>query len=106
VRFLPRGVPKSQYSARNWFDIWFPNLAPSVGTMRLGRRASTPAQWSAFVRKYKSEMALPHARHDIRLLAALSHAADFSVGCSCAQEDRCQRTILWQLLIENGATVG
>jgi uncharacterized protein YeaO (DUF488 family) len=74
--------------------------------MRLGRRASTPAQWSAFVRKYKSEMALPHARHDIRLLAALSHAADFSVGCYCEQEDRCHRTILWQLLIENGATVG
>jgi uncharacterized protein YeaO (DUF488 family) len=106
VRLLPRGVPKSQYSKQDWFDVWFPNLAPSVETMRLGCEASTPALWSAFARRYKAEMATPLARHDIRLLAALSQSADFSVGCYCKTEDRCHRSILKQLLIENGASVG
>jgi uncharacterized protein YeaO (DUF488 family) len=106
VRLLPRGVPKTQCSKRDWFDVWFPNLAPSVETMRLGRETSTPAKWAAFARRYKAEMDLPHARHDIRLLAAPSHSADFSVGCYCQREDRCHRSILMKLLIASGATVG
>jgi uncharacterized protein YeaO (DUF488 family) len=105
VRRPPRGVPKTQFSAQNWYDVWFPNLAPSLGTMRLGLKAASPAQWAAFARKYKSEMAAPSARHDLELLAALSHTTDFSVGCYCEHEDRCHRSILRQLLIENGAKV-
>jgi uncharacterized protein YeaO (DUF488 family) len=106
VRRPPRGVPKAQFSAQNWYDVWFPNLAPSVATMKLGQAAASPAQWSAFARKYKAEMAAPEARHDLELLAVLSHTADFSVGCYCQHEDRCHRSILRQLLIENGAKVG
>jgi uncharacterized protein YeaO (DUF488 family) len=98
-------VPKAQFSAQNWYDVWFPNLAPSVATMKLGRQAASPAQWSAFTRKYKAEMAAPEARHDLELLAALSHAANFSVGCYCEHEARCHRSILRQLLVENGAKV-
>ena len=105
VRLLPRGVPKSEYAKKDWFDVWFPNLAPSASTMKLGRAASTPAHWSAFARRYKAEMASPGARSDLRLLAALSHAADFSVGCYCENEDRCHRSILRRLLVENGASV-
>jgi uncharacterized protein YeaO (DUF488 family) len=105
VRRPPRGVPKTQFSAKNWYDVWFPNLAPSLATMKLAQRAATPAQWSAFARKYKAEMAAPGAKHDLELLAALSHATDFSVGCYCENESHCHRSILRQLLIANGAMV-
>lgn len=105
VRRPPRGVPKAQFSTQNWYDVWFPNLAPSVETMKLGQEAVSSAQWSAFTRKYKAEMAAPGARHDLELLAVLSHTSDFSVGCYCEHEDRCHRSILKQLLVENGAKV-
>jgi uncharacterized protein YeaO (DUF488 family) len=105
VRRPPRGVPKAQFSTQNWFDVWFPNLAPSLETMKLGRRAESLAEWSAFVKKYKTEMATPEARHDLELLAVLSHTSDFSVGCYCQHENRCHRSILKQLLIEHGAMV-
>jgi len=98
-------VPKAQFSTQNWYDVWFPNLAPSVETMKLGQEAGTPAQWSAFARKYRAEMAAPGAKHDLELLAALSHTTDFSVGCYCQNEDRCHRSILKRLLVENGAKV-
>ena len=105
VRRPPRGVPKAQFSSQNWYDVWFPNLAPSVTTMKLGLKAESPAEWSAFTRKYKAEMAAPEAKHDLALLAALSHTVDFSVGCYCQDEARCHRSILKQLLVENGAKV-
>ena len=105
VRRPPRGVPKAEFAAQNWYDVWFPNLAPSVETLRLGRRAASRAQWSRFARKYRAEMAEPEARHDLELLAALSHAADFSVGCYCEHENHCHRSLLRQLLAENGARV-
>lgn len=105
VRRPPRGVPKALFSKQNWYDVWFPNLAPSLDTMKLGLKAASAAQWSAFARKYRTEMAAPEARHDLELLAVLSHTADFSVGCYCEHEDHCHRSILKQLLIENRAKV-
>ena len=105
VRRPPRGVPKAQFAAQNWYDVWFPNLAPSFETMKLGQEAASQAQWSAFTRKYKAEMAEPEAKHDLKLLAALSQTADFSVGCYCEHENRCHRSILKQLLVDNGAKV-
>ena len=105
VRRPPRGVPKAEFAAQNWYDVWFPNLSPSVATMKLGQAAESPAQWSAFAKKYRAEMAAPEARHDLELLAALSHTADFSVGCYCAHEDHCHRSILRQLLVDLGAKV-
>jgi len=105
VRRPPRGVPKSEFASGNWYDVWFPNLAPSVETMKLGQAAATPAQWAAFARKYRAEMSAPEAKHDLELLAALSHAADFSVGCYCEKEEHCHRSILRELLAESGAKV-
>ncbi len=105
VRRPPRGVPKSEFSSQNWYDVWFPILAPSVETMKRGQAATSPAQWSAFARKYKAEMAEPEARQALALLAALSHATNFSVGCYCENENRCHRSVLRQLLIESGARV-
>ena len=103
VRRPPRGVPKARFAVENWYDVWFPNLAPSVETVKLGLAAASPAQWAAFMRKYRAEMGAPVAKHDLELLAVLSHRADFSVGCYCEDESRCHRSVLRQLLIENGA---
>ena len=105
VRRPPRGVPKARFGKDNWYDVWFPNLAPSLPTMKLGLQAETPAQWSRFARKYRSEMSSPDASHAVGLLAALSHHAGFSVGCYCADESRCHRSILRKLLLEAGAEV-
>lgn len=105
VRRPPRGVPKSRFASGNWYDVWFPNLAPSLGTMQLGLGARTDADWRRFARKYRAEMARPEARHDLELLAALSHATDFSLGCYCADESRCHRSILRELLVTAGARV-
>lgn len=103
VRRPPRGVPKSEFAKQNWYDVWFPNLAPSVATMKLGLEAETPPQWNAFARKYRAEMNTPEAKHTLALLAALSQSTDFSVGCYCEDESHCHRSILKELLRENGA---
>jgi uncharacterized protein YeaO (DUF488 family) len=105
VRRPPRGVPKAKFSSENWYDVWFPNLAPSLPIMKLGLAASSPAQWATFKRKYRAEMSAPAAKHDLQLLAALSRRTNFSVGCYCENEEHCHRSILKQLLVENGASV-
>lgn len=105
VRRPPRGVPKSEFSRQNWYDVWFPNLAPSTETMKLGQSAESAADWNAFVRRYKSEMNRPEAKHELALLATLSRTADFSVGCYCEDEARCHRSVLRELLAENGARI-
>jgi len=92
-----------QFAAQNWYDVWFPNLAPSVATMKLGQEATSAAQWAAFTRKYRVEMSAPEARHAIELLAALSQSANFSIGCYCEDESHCHRSILRQLLAKCGA---
>lgn len=105
VRRPPRGVPKAEFASQNWYDVWFPNLAPSVETMKLGQEATTPAQWTAFTKKYRAEMATPDNSHAIELLAVLSHQTNFSVGCYCEDEAHCHRSVLRALLVEKGAKV-
>jgi uncharacterized protein YeaO (DUF488 family) len=105
VRRPPRGVPKAEFAARDFYDVWFPNLAPSLETMKLGQAASTPAQWAAFTKRYRAEMAAPEHSHAIALLAALSHQSNFSVGCYCEDEARCHRSLLRELLVVQGAEV-
>jgi uncharacterized protein YeaO (DUF488 family) len=105
VRRPPRGVKKSEYSSANWYDVWFPNLAPSAGTMKLGQSARTESEWKDFLRKYRAEMATPENSRTLNLLAALSHQSDFSVGCYCSDELRCHRSALRALLVERGAKV-
>lgn len=106
VRRPPRGVPKTEYARRDWYDVWFPLLAPSLPAMKQALAAKTPAQWQAFARKYRAEMARPEARHAIELLAALSRRTNFSVGCYCEDESRCHRSILRELLTDHGAKIG
>jgi uncharacterized protein YeaO (DUF488 family) len=105
VRRPPRGVPKSEFAAQNWYDVWFPNLAPSAETVKLAQQATTEREWAAFVKKYRAEMAIPENSRTLDLLAALSHQSDFSVGCYCADESHCHRSILRALLAERGAKI-
>jgi uncharacterized protein YeaO (DUF488 family) len=106
VRRPPRGVSKSQYARQNWYDVWFPELAPSARIVKLAQAAKTDRQWAAFVRRYRAELAAPEKRRLLNLLAALSHQANFSVGCYCADESRCHRSVLRMLLQEHGARLG
>jgi uncharacterized protein YeaO (DUF488 family) len=105
VRRPPRGVPKEKFATENWYDVWFPNLAPCVATMKLGLTATTTAQWKAFTRKYRAEMSTPENSRTLDVLAALSQRTNFSMGCYCENEAHCHRSILRQLLQEKGAKI-
>ena len=105
VRRPPRGVPKSAYASQDWYDVWFPNLAPSPEAVALARSAATEREWSAFVKRYRAEMDTPDNRRTLDLLAALSRDADFSLGCYCKEESRCHRSVLRDLLMKRGAKV-
>jgi len=106
VRHPPRGVPKSQHAAQNWYDVWFPELAPSARLVKTGKTATTQRQWDAFAKGYRREMAAPDKARMLGLLAALSRRADFSVGCYCEEESRCHRSVLRALLKDRGAELG
>lgn len=103
VRRPPRGVPKTEFARQNWYDVWYPNLAPSMETMKLGQEADDEAKWNAFAKRYRAEMKQPDATRTMELLAQLSHGANFSMGCYCQDESRCHRSILRALLSEHGA---
>jgi len=108
VRRPPRGVPKTEFASQDWYDVWYPNLAPSVEAMKQAQeaqKAESPAQWNAFVRKFKAEMAEPDASRSLDLLAALSHGTSLAVGCYCEEESRCHRSVLRSLLAERGAKI-
>jgi uncharacterized protein YeaO (DUF488 family) len=105
VRRPPRGVPAARFASEDWYDVWYPVLAPSVETMKLAKAAKTDRDWAAFAKRYRAEMAEPAASRTLDLLAALSHTADFAVGCYCEDEARCHRSLLRELLAQRGARI-
>jgi len=106
VRKPPRGVRKADYAARDYFDVWLPELAPSAPLVSWAQsKPFTPQRWGVFQRRYRREMRQPAAQRLIALLAALSSQTNFSVGCYCEDETRCHRSLLKRLLIEQGAEV-
>lgn len=105
VRRPPRGVPKSEHASRNFYDVWLPDLAPSEALVKEGLQAGDARAWRAFERKYRAEMKRPDAARLLALLAALSTQTDFSVGCYCADQAQCHRSVLRELLREHGATL-
>lgn len=105
VRRPPRGVPKNQFASRDFYDVWLPELAPSEALLKVGRAAEGERGWRMFVRRYRAEMKAPDRRHLLDLLAALSRTTDFAVGCYCADEERCHRSVLRALLAEHGAVI-
>lgn len=105
VRHPPRGVRKEDHARQNWYDVWFPDLAPSPALVKRGRAAATASDWAAFVERFRAEMSAPEKVRILRLLAALSRTANLSVGCYCEDEDRCHRSVLREMLAEHGATL-
>ncbi len=105
VRRPPRGVPKERFASDDWYDVWYPNLAPSAETVQMALAAQSDKELAAFARRYRSEMSQPDASRSLDLLAALSHSANFSVGCYCADEARCHRSLLRGLLADRGAAL-
>jgi uncharacterized protein YeaO (DUF488 family) len=103
VRRPPRGVRKKDFARLDWYDVWYPVLAPSVAVMKVGLAADSEREWATFSRKYRAEMRAPTASQSLDVLAALSHHANFSVGCYCENESRCHRSVLRALLVERAA---
>ena len=107
VRRPPRGVPADRFAKDDWYDVWYPELSPSAALVAkaLSSTADDDKTWRAFVKKFRAEMNEPAARRTLDVLAALSHDANFAVGCYCADEARCHRSVLRALLEERGAVV-
>jgi uncharacterized protein YeaO (DUF488 family) len=105
VRRPPRGVPKAEHASRDLYDVWLPNLAPSEALLKEALRAADERAWRRFERRYRAEMKRAEAAHLLDLLAALSHQTNLSVGCYCADEAHCHRSVLKALLLEHGATL-
>ena len=103
VRRPPRGVPKAEHASRDFYDVWLPDLAPSEALVKQALRASDERAWRAFAKRYRAEMKRPEAARLLALLAALSRETNLSVGCYCAEEARCHRSVLRALLAEHGA---
>jgi uncharacterized protein YeaO (DUF488 family) len=103
VRRPPRGVPKSEYAKRNFYDVWLPNLAPSQELVSMALASADERTWNAFQRGFRAEMRRPDAARLLDLLAALSHQTDFSLGCYCESESHCHRSVLRELLAERRA---
>ena len=113
VRRPPRGVPKADFASHDWYDVWYPNLSPTPDLMKLALSthahpdsAQAQKDWAHFVREFHKEMAQAEAARSLDVLAALSHGAQFSLGCYCEDEARCHRSVLRALLAERGAEIG
>lgn len=105
VRRPPRGVPKAEHASRDFYDLWFPDLAPSEELVKAAMAAEDEKTWARFTRAYRAEMKTPAASRALDLLAALSHQTNLAVGCYCANEAHCHRAILRELLLARGAAV-
>jgi uncharacterized protein YeaO (DUF488 family) len=105
VRRPPRGIPKKEFAARNFYDVWLPNLAPSEKLLKEGLSVADERGWKAFARRYRAEMKASDIARILDTLAALSHHTNFSVGCYCADQSRCHRSLLRELLLEKGANL-
>jgi len=105
VRRPPRGVKKERLAADDWYDVWLPQLAPSAELVKEALSSDSSATWAKFARKYRREMAAPENARLLGFLAALSRQTNFSVGCYCADESHCHRSILRELLRESGAVI-
>ena len=105
VRRPPRGIRKEDYGSKDFYDVWFPNLSPSESLLKQARAADDEKSWKTFKRKFLAELKKPGSSKDLDLLAALSHHTDISIGCYCADESRCHRSILREVLLQRGADV-
>ncbi len=102
VRYPPRGVPKAELAARDFYDVWLPALAPSTELLRWAKDHSLVDSWPQFSRRYLREMASGDAAHLLDALAALARQTNFTVGCYCPDAAHCHRSLLRRLFEERG----
>lgn len=100
VRYLPRGVKKSDLARLDYFDVWLPILAPSRDLLSQYKNSGMTDQ--TFFRRYRSEMKATDPRQVIRLLAELARNTPISICCYCEDESRCHRTVLAELILQEG----
>jgi len=106
VRRPPRGVRKEDLAKQDYFDVWTPELAPTSDLVSWAlSEPFTPPRWRRYERAYRSQMGKPPAKRLINLLAELSHQTNFSIGCYCADESKCHRSLLRHLLETAGADI-
>ena len=105
VRRPPRGVRKEDFAAKDFFDVWFPNLSPSAELVKQAQSADDQRSWLAFKKRFRAEMSRPDNSKELDLLAALSHQTNMSLGCYCEKEEKCHRSALRELLAERGANL-
>ena len=105
VRRPPRGVSKADYAKLDYYDVWFPNLAPSAELLHQAMAADDEKAWATFRRNFRKEMSAPDRSRELDVLAALSHHTNLSIGCYCEDESRCHRSVLRELLAERGANL-
>jgi uncharacterized protein YeaO (DUF488 family) len=98
VRFLPRGVKKTDYSKHDFFDVWLPMVAPSRELLK--SFTSGKKSVAQFFRAYRAEMREPAPRHLLTLLAEVAQRTPISVGCYCEKETECHRSVLIELIRE------
>ena len=115
VRRPPRGVPKTEFASRNYYDCWLPELSPeaelmaqaqeSVKLRAAGQTAEADKLWKQFEKQFRKQLAEPATDRTLGLLAALSHSSAFAIGCYCEDEAHCHRSILRSLLMDKGASL-
>ena len=98
-------MPATRFASDDWYDVWYPELAPSDELFAQARAAKTDREWAAFKKHFRHEMNQPAARRTLDLLAALAETTSFSVGCYCEDEAHCHRSLLRELFEERGANV-
>jgi len=107
VRRPPRGVPKRDWAARDIYDVWLPNLAPSEALLKSARarlRATTHARGGRSNEVPCGDEEAGSAR-GARHVGGVVASRQLLSRCYCADESRCHRSILRALLAERGAAI-
>ena len=59
VRRPPRGVPKSEFAAQNYYDVWLPTLAPSAELIKDTGVLHDHSRWAVLARRFAAELKQP-----------------------------------------------
>lgn len=106
-RYRPRGVLKMN---ETW-DIWLDQLAPSIKlhASAYGKKGYKFIDWEKYSKCYLKEMKNKNPQNIIILLAYLvKRDVPITLLCSsvCTNEDRCHRTLLKNLIMEQLESIG
>jgi uncharacterized protein YeaO (DUF488 family) len=94
TRHPPRGLPVKDWP--DYFDVWFPMLAPSAALLRRAKRMDL--DYRTFCASYELELTSPQGREALKFLAHLVLRTPISIGCFCPDESKCHRSHLRKLI--------